>query len=110
MWILAHGIRVLWQQWTNSHGLLSAVEEKGQHGHCLKRRAAPPLPGQTFIVFLGTLHGGWSSFIHYAQVHFRWLPFTDNKAEDVASYIRGERYLQMQREKWLNWLHSILLV
>ena len=23
---------------------------------------ADPLPGQAFIVFLGTLHGGWSSF------------------------------------------------
>ena len=25
-------------------------------------RAPRPPPGQAFIVFLGTLHGGWSSF------------------------------------------------
>ena len=37
------GIRVLWLQWTNSHGLLSPVEEKGLHGHSLKRRVPQPL-------------------------------------------------------------------
>ena len=46
--------------------------------------------------------------IYYAQVCFGWLPFTENKGEDVANYIKEEGYLQMQREKWLNWLHSIL--
>ena len=33
--------------------------------------------------------------IYYAQVHFRWLLFTENKGEDVANYIRKEGYLQM---------------
>ena len=33
--------------------------------------------------------------IYYAQVHFRWLPFTENKGEDVANYIKKEGYLQM---------------
>ena len=33
--------------------------------------------------------------IYYAQVHFRWLPFTENKGEDVANYITKEGYLQM---------------
>ena len=33
--------------------------------------------------------------IYYAQVHFRWLPFTVNKGEDVANYIKKEGYLQM---------------
>ena len=46
--------------------------------------------------------------IYYAQVHFRWLPFIENKGEVVVNYIKKEGYLQMQREKWLNWLHSIL--
>ena len=46
--------------------------------------------------------------IYYAQGCFRWLPFTENKGEDVASYIKKEGYLKMQREKWLNWLHSSL--
>ena len=46
--------------------------------------------------------------IYYAQVHFRWLPFTDNKGDDVANYFKEKDVLQMQGEKWLNWLHSIL--
>ena len=46
--------------------------------------------------------------IYYAQVRFRWLPFTDNKGEEVANYYKEKGYLQMQRKKWLNWLHSIL--
>ena len=33
--------------------------------------------------------------IYYAQVHFSWLPFTENKGEDVANYIKKEGYLQM---------------
>ena len=46
--------------------------------------------------------------IYYAQVRFRWLPVGENKGEDVASYIKEEGYLQMQRAKCLNWLHSSL--
>ena len=48
------------------------VEKKGWHGHSLsdrgregwreRERENRPLPGQAFIVFLGTLHQGWSSF------------------------------------------------
>ena len=33
--------------------------------------------------------------IYYAQVCFRWLPFTENKGENVANYIKKEGYLQM---------------
>ena len=33
--------------------------------------------------------------IKYAQFCFRWLPFTENKGEDVANYIKKEGYLQM---------------
>ena len=33
--------------------------------------------------------------IYYAQVRFRWLPFTENKGEIVANYIKKEGYLQM---------------
>ena len=33
--------------------------------------------------------------IYYAQVHFGWLSFTENKGEDVANYIKKEGYLQM---------------
>ena len=35
------------------------------------------------------------ALIYYAQAPFRWLPFTDNKGEDVANYIKKEGYLQM---------------
>ena len=46
------------------------VEKKGLHGHTKwegerareSPRESPPLPGQAFIAFLGTLHGGWCSF------------------------------------------------
>ena len=33
--------------------------------------------------------------IYYAQVRFRWLPFTENKGGDVANYTKKEGYLQM---------------
>ena len=33
--------------------------------------------------------------IYYAQVRFRWLPFAENKGEDVANYTKKEGYLQM---------------
>ena len=33
--------------------------------------------------------------IYYAQVCFRCLPFTENKGEDVANYIKKEGYLQI---------------
>ena len=32
--------------------------------------------------------------IYYAQVHFRWLVFTE-KGEDIANYIKKEGYFQM---------------
>ena len=33
--------------------------------------------------------------IYNAQVRFRWLPFTENKGEGVANYIKEEGNLQM---------------
>ena len=46
-----------------------------------------------FYCFSG--HITWRMvLIYYAQVHFRWLPFTENKGEDVANYIKKEGYLQ----------------
>ena len=74
--------------------LPSPVEEKGLHGHSLKGReqAHPCLAG--FYCFSGhiTLR---MVLIYCAQVRFRWLPFTENKGEDVANYIKREGYLQM---------------
>ena len=34
--------------------------------------------------------------MYYAQVCFRWLPFTENKGEDVANYIKEEGYLLIE--------------
>ena len=34
--------------------------------------------------------------IYYVQVRFRWLPFTENKGEDVANYMEREGYLQIK--------------
>ena len=45
--------------------------------------------------------------IYYAQVHCRWLPFTDNKGQNTANYFK-EKDITAQGGKWLNWLHSIL--
>ena len=67
MWITAHGISVLWLQWTNSHGLQKSCGEKGMAWPLSKwergreGQRARPLPGQAFIAFMGTLHWGWSS-------------------------------------------------
>ena len=41
-----HGVVV-----TNSHGLQKSGGEKGQHGHSLRERVPPPLPGQAFTAF-----------------------------------------------------------
>ena len=47
------------------------------------------------------------ALVYYAQVHCRWLPFTDNKGQNTGNYFK-ERDVTAQGGKWLNWLHSIL--
>ena len=40
----------------------------------------------------------WAHYIEdspHLQVCFRWLPFTENKGEDVVNDIKKEGYLQM---------------
>ena len=58
-------------------------------------RGERPTPAWTgFYCFSG--HITWRMvLIYYAQVCFRWLPFTENKGQDVANYIKKEGYLQM---------------
>ena len=68
--------------------------------------SARPLPGQAFIAFLGTLHRRMV-LIYYAQVHCKWLPFTDNKGKNAANYFKEKDVID-QGGKWLNWLHSRL--
>ena len=45
--------------------------------------------------------------IYYAQVHCRWLHFTDNKGQNAANYFK-QKDVTDQGGKWLNWLYSIL--
>ena len=60
----------------------------------LSQEKSAPTPALTgFYCFSGhiTLR---MVLIYYAQVRFRWLPFTENR-EDVANYFRKEGSLQM---------------
>ena len=82
------------------------MEEKGQHSHSLKGR----VPWST----LATLSKGEHTdlcldrllflfWAHYIEDGPRllctgslwWLPFTEDKGEGVANYIKEEGYLQM---------------
>ena len=82
------------------------VEKEGQHGPLWVIegwRAREPTPAWTgFYCFSG--YDGKMVLIYYAQVHCRWLPFTDNKGKNVANYFK-EKDVAEQGEKWL---HSIL--
>ena len=59
----------------------------------LSREERPTLALTGFYFFSGdvTLR---IVLIYYAQVHFRWLVFTE-KGEDIANYIKKEGYFQM---------------
>ena len=56
---------VLWWQYTNTHGLQKPCGEKGAAQLLSNSERGPlrPPPRQAFIVFLGTLHQGWSSLL-----------------------------------------------
>ena len=94
---------------TNSHGLQKCCGGKGMTQRFSQWEDRPhPLPGQAFIAFfLGTLHYGWSSFtMHRFTLGGYLLQKTKERMLLVTS--KKEGYLQMYREKWLNWLHSSL--
>ena len=77
----------------------SPVEKKEQHGHALSER-------QAFVASLGTVHPGWSSFtMHRFALGDYLLQITKERMLLITS---KKRMLQMQGEKLLNWLHSIL--
>ena len=71
--------------------VMSPVDEMGWHGHS-QGESALTLALTGFYCFSGhiTLR---MVLIYYAQVHFKCLPFTENKGEDVANYIKKEGYL-----------------
>ena len=78
------------------------VEKKGWHGHSLseregeRARESQPLPGQAFIAFLGTLHGGWSSFtMHRFAVGDYLLQTTKDRVLLITS---KRRMLQLKGE------------
>ena len=87
--------------WRKRDGMATLLSEIGQEGHREPKREGQPLPGQAFAAFLGALPP------HYAQVHCRWLPFTDNQGQNAGNYFK-EKDITAQGGKWLNWLHSIL--
>ena len=101
LWPVVSAVLSMWQ--THSHGLQKSGGEKGQHGHSLSERA----PCLDRLLLLSGSITSKQVLIHYAQVCFKWSPFTDNKEKDVADYYLGitkKRMLQMQGKK----LHSIL--
>ena len=70
-----------------------------------QEESAPTLALTGFYCFSGhiTLR---MILIYYAQVSFRWLPFTENKGEYVANYIKKEGYLQMKgKSGWTGYTH-----
>ena len=69
------------------------MKKKGWHGHSLSERKPDPCLDRLLLLF-------WAHYIrmvliYYAQVHFKWLPFTENKGEAVANYVKKVGYLQM---------------
>ena len=61
----------------------------------LQVRERAPTPTRTGFYCLSRYITSRMVLIYYAQVCFGWLPFTENKGEDVANYIKEEGYLQM---------------
>ena len=82
------------------------MEKKGQNSHSLEERALT-LALTGFYCFSGhiTLR---MVLVCYAQVRFRWLPFTENKGKDVANYIKKEGYLQNVKGKVIELVILIL--
>ena len=104
MWTLACGVCVLWLWRTNSHGLQKSCRKRGSMATLWVRERAPTPAWTGFYCFSGYITSSRMVLIYYAQVHCRWLPFTDNKGKNVANYFK-EKDVAEQGEKWL---HSIL--
>ena len=85
--------RVLWRK-RDGMATLSRGEHLRLPRPLFQEENTPTLALTGFYCFSGhiTLR---MVLIYYAQVHFGWLPFVENKGEDVANYIKKEGYLQM---------------
>ena len=72
-----------------------------------RAQESKPTPAWTgFYCFSGHITSRMV-LIDYAQVHYRWLPFTDNKGQNTANDFK-EKDVTAQGGKWLKSLHSIL--
>ena len=65
------GVHMLWQQWTNSHGLQKSCGEKGWHGCSLSQREGCDHSPQHRLLLLFWVYYMRMVLIYYAQVHFR---------------------------------------
>ena len=100
----------------NSHGLQKSFGEKGtawplskweRAGELERAQEREPTPAWTSFYCFSRPLTSRMVLIYYAQVHCRWLPFTDSKGQNTADYFK-EKDVTAQGGKWLNWLHSIL--
>ena len=71
------------------------VKERGWQGPLFQWNRGPPPPLAWTGFYCFSAHITLKMvLIYYAHVHFRWLPFTENKAQDVPNHIK-KGYLQM---------------
>ena len=84
----------LWLRWDTFTRTTQSCGGKGTARPLSQAESAPFLALTGFYCFSGhiTLR---MVLVYYAQVRFRWLPFTEDKGGDVANYIKKEGYLQM---------------
>ena len=85
---------MLWLRWDKFTQTTELHGRKGTAQQLSQEESTLTLALTGFYCFSGhiTLR---MVLIYYAQIPFRWLPFTENKGEDVANYIKKEGYLQM---------------
>ena len=62
----------------------------------MPKRESQPLPGQAFIAFLGTLHGGWSSFTMHRFTTGDYLLRTTK--DRILLITSKTRMLQLKKE------------
>ena len=95
---------MMWSPTCSVHGVVAETDKftqttkscggKGTAQPLFQEESTLTLALTDFYCFSGHITLGMV-LIYYALVRFRWLPFTENKGEDVANYIKKEGYLQM---------------
>ena len=85
----------MWLQYRQMHtDYRNPAEKEGLCGCSLSQREGPETPAWTGFNCFSRHITSRMVLVFYAQVCFGWLPFTDNKGEEVDKYIK-EGYLQM---------------